>query len=197
MERTEKNLQRLTALASQNVIAAAEFAGLLFRGIDNECLTFKMADLWKYARKASYEPIEENKVGANTSILAKLLKQEKAILDKMNCQPAENNDNDDLEGFVIINNTNKKVTVEDLQKAFELKEQELRVSVLQWLKSWVIPYKTQERQEIDNAEKAAQEKISKQIRKDRLLAEKERRDAAKDMALTDEELDKALAECDE
>lgn len=194
MKVTEKNLARLADLAATNVMAAAEFVNLQFRGLGKECFMYSLVNLWAYAREASFEPVEENSIGRNTKILTDLLKQEKLRLKELTSEPKKEDDSEeDYEGLVITTTAAKKaVTTEDLQKALELKEQELRVAVLNYLISWVKPYKAQERQEIINAER----KAANQAKLDELRAIKAQRDSAKLASMSDEDLEKAIAEAE-
>lgn len=198
MKINQKTLARLADLAATNVMAAAEFVNLQFRGLGKECFMYSLANLWAYAREASFEPIEENSIGRNTKILTDLLKQEKLRLKELTSEPEEEDTSEvDFEGLVITTAAKKAViTEEDLQKALELKEQELRVSVLNYLISWVKPYKAQERQEIINAADAAERKAANQAKLDELRAIKAQRDSAKLASMSDEDLEKAIAEAE-
>ena len=197
MKVTEKTLARLADLAATNVMAAAEFVNLQFRGFGKECYMYSFANVWAYAREASFEPIEENSIGRNTKILTDLLKQEKLRLKELTSEPKKEDDSEeDYEGLVITTAAKKAVTTEDLQKALELKEQELRVAVLNYLISWVKPYKAQERQEIINAANAAERKAANQAKLDELRAIKAQRDSAKLASMSDEDLEKAIAEAE-
>lgn len=197
MKVTEKTLARLADLVATNVMAAAEFVNLQFRGFGKECFMYSLANLWAYAREASFEPIEENSIGRNTKILTDLLKQERLRLKELTSAPKEEDASEvDFEGLVITTAAKKVVTTEDLQKALELKEQELRVAVLNYLISWVKPYKAQERQEIINAANAAERKAANQAKLDELRAIKAQRDSAKLASMSDEDLEKAIAEAE-
>lgn len=197
MKVTEKTLARLADLAATNVMAAAEFVNLQFRGLGKECYMYSLFNLWAYAREASFEPIEENSIGRNTKILTDLLKQEKLRLKELTAEPKkEDSSEDDYEGLVITTSAKKVVTTEDLQKALELKEQELRVAVLNYLISWVKPYKAQERQEIINAVNSAERKAANQVKLDELRKIKAQRESAKWASMSDEDLEKAIAEAE-
>ena len=196
MKVTEKTLARLADLAATNVMAAAEFVNLQFRGFGKECFMYSLANLWAYAREASFEPIEENFIGRNTKILTDLLKQEKLRLKELTSEPKKEDDSEeDYEGLVITTSAKKAVTT-DLERALELKEQELRVAVLNYLISWVKPYKAQERQEIINAANAAELKATNQVKLDELRKIKAQRESAKWASMSDEDLEKAIAEAE-
>ena len=194
MNRTQENLARVSALATTNLMMAAEAVGILFHDPKGETLTYTLKEVTQKAFRASYEPLEEDRMGTNTAFLQSLIDKESDILDKMNSQPVENSSKSDFSGFMIVSSSSaKEVTKDDIEKAFALKEQEIRVAVLEVLKTWVVPYKAQARQEIQTRQNAAAElaKIQAEIDEDEAILRQKVRE--KKISMSEEDLEASLA----
>lgn len=194
MNRTQENLARVSALATTNLMMAAEAVGILFHDPKGETLTYTLKEVTQKAFRASYEPLEEGRMGTNTAFLQSLIDKESDILDKMNSQPVENSSKSDFSGFMIVSSSSaKEVTKDDIEKAFALKEQEIRVAVLEVLKTWVVPYKAQARQEIQTRQNAAAElaKIQAEIDEDEAILRQKVRE--KKISMSEEDLEASLA----
>lgn len=193
MNHTQENLARVSALATTNLMMAAEAVGILFHDPKGETMKYTLKEVTQKAFRASYEPLEEGRMGANTAFLQSLIDKENDILNTMNSQPVENSTKSDVSGFMIVSSSSEKeVTEEDIEKAFALKEQEIRVAVLEVLKTWVVPYKAQARQEIIQRQTAATELAEAQAEIDDLEAILEQRQREKKLAMSDEDLEAAL-----
>jgi hypothetical protein len=193
MKFTQSNLARISALATSNLMMAAEVIGILFHDPKGETLKYTLKEVAQKAFSASYEPLEEDRMGTNTAFLQSLIDKENDVLSKMNSQPVEDSSKGDLSGFMIVTSTStKEVTEDDIAKAFALKEQEIRVAVLEYFKTWVVPYKAQARQEIIQRQTAATELAEAQAEIDDLEAILEQRQREKKLAMSDEDLEAAL-----
>lgn len=193
MKQTQANLARISALATSNLMMAAEVIGILFHDPKGETLKYTLKEVAQKAFSASYEPLEEDRMGTNTAFLQSLIDKENDVLSKMNSQPVEDSSKGDLSGFMIVTSTStKEVTEDDIAKAFALKEQEIRVAVLEYFKTWVVPYKAQARQEIIQRQTAATELAEAQAEIDDLKAILEQRQREKKLAMSDEDLEAAL-----